>query len=76
MRLKCIYNIRKLGFWRIADGIIDPSIDIEHLQWKEDCYIEYLSDVDIGLVPNISFSNARHNHRLVILFGIIYWVQL
>ena len=49
IKFRAIYNIDKLGRWK--KGL--PDIEIEHIQWEEDKYIDKLRGVDIGIVPNL-----------------------
>ena len=53
-----IYNIKKLGYWKI--GV--PDIPIKHIQWKRETYCNHLSQCDIGIISNIlPISNSRAN---------------
>lgn len=58
IELYAIYNIEKLGYWKI--GV--PDISVKHVQWERETYCEYLYNCDIGIVPNIlPVSNQRAN---------------
>jgi glycosyltransferase involved in cell wall biosynthesis len=47
-----MYNIKNLGKWNF--GLPDEKyIKVRHIQWSEENYYDYLSKVDIGIVPNI-----------------------
>lgn len=53
IKFKAIYNIKNLGLWR--QGRPDPSLcPVEDLQWYPNCFPEYLADVDVGVVPQMS----------------------
>lgn len=43
-----MYNIEKLGKWRIN---VPKKCPVRHIQWSEDNYYKYLSQSDIGVVP-------------------------
>lgn len=60
IELHVIYNIKKLGYWKI--GI--PAIPVKHIQWERNTYCDHLSQCDIGIVPNIL---PVSNYRAVIL---------
>ena len=49
IELHAIYNIKKLGCWKI--GV--PDITVRHIQWERETYCDYLYNCDIGIVPNI-----------------------
>lgn len=47
-----MYNMEQLGRWTV--GLPDPAkVAVRHIQWSEDGYDQYMSQVDIGLVPNL-----------------------
>lgn len=47
-----MYNIEKLGEWSV--GLPDPrKVIVRHIQWSDDNYEKYMSQADIGLVPNL-----------------------
>lgn len=64
IRLKAIYNVERLGVWR--QGRPDPALcPVDDLQWYPDCYANCLSDVDIGIVPQMSpFPVSMHIAKL------------
>jgi hypothetical protein len=43
-----MYNISKLGKWRIN---VPQKIPVKHIQWSEQNYYKYLSQSDIGVCP-------------------------
>jgi len=43
-----MYNIQALGEWNIG---VPKNIGVKHIQWSMENYEQYLSKVDIGLVP-------------------------
>jgi hypothetical protein len=45
---KAIYNVEKLGRWKGAP----KSIDVRHVQWTSDSYLNHLASGDIGVLPN------------------------
>ncbi len=46
-----MYNIEKLGSWKF--GLPDPKlVTVKHIQWHPNHYEKYLSQVDIGIIPN------------------------
>jgi glycosyltransferase involved in cell wall biosynthesis len=45
-----IYNIKKLGKWRLNTPKICP---VKHIQWSEETQLSDLSQCDIGLVPSV-----------------------
>lgn len=47
-----MYNIEKLGEWSV--GLPDQhKVIVKHIQWSEDNYEKHMSQVDIGLMPNL-----------------------
>ncbi|MFK4766378.1 glycosyltransferase [Desulfobaculum sp. SPO524] len=64
IRLKAIYNVERLGLW--SHGRPDPDLcPVDDLQWYPDCYVNYLSDIDIGIVPQMSpFPVSMHAAKL------------
>jgi glycosyltransferase involved in cell wall biosynthesis len=44
-----IYNIKKLGIWTKS---VPRNVKINHIQWDENTYIEYINNADIGVIPN------------------------
>lgn len=67
-----MYNIEKLGEWTI--GV--PSnryLTVKHIQWAPENYKKYLSQVDIGLVPNcIPVKKLSSKKKERILFSKIF----
>ena len=51
IELVCIYNFEGLGKWNWKPE--SNNITIEHIQWTNTSYQEYLPSVDIGIVPNL-----------------------
>lgn len=52
VELWVMYNVKELGKW--STGLPDiKKVKVRHIQWSEENYTEYLSRVDIGIVPNI-----------------------
>ncbi len=51
IELVCIYNYEGLGKWNWKPE--SKNITIKHIQWTNTSYQEYLSNVDIGIVPNL-----------------------
>jgi len=45
-----IYNVKKLGKWRLNIPKICP---VKHIQWSEETQLNDLSQCDIGLVPSV-----------------------
>lgn len=45
-----MYNIERLGKWQWG---VPQNISVKHIQWSENNFYEYLTKVDIGIVPNI-----------------------
>jgi predicted house-cleaning noncanonical NTP pyrophosphatase (MazG superfamily) len=45
-----IYNISHLGIWNVG---LPKKIQVKHIQWSPEVYEEFLSKVDIGIVPNL-----------------------
>jgi hypothetical protein len=50
MEFLAIYNINKLKKWTYG---LPKTVPVRHIQWEEQTYCRYLSDVDIGIVPNL-----------------------
>jgi len=52
VELRVIYNIEKLGHWKI--GLPDNKyVQTNHIQWSPENIYTYLSQSDIGLVPSL-----------------------
>lgn len=49
IELWAMYNIENLGKWELG---VPVGLEVKHIQWKEENYVDYMSKVDIGLVPN------------------------
>lgn len=49
IELWAMYNIETLGKWELG---VPEGVEVKHIQWKEENYVEYMSKVDIGLSPN------------------------
>jgi len=49
LELRVLYNVKKLGQWRIG---LPKTIAINHIQWSEEAYYKEFADCDIGLVNN------------------------
>jgi glycosyltransferase involved in cell wall biosynthesis len=48
LELWAMYNIEKLGKWKLG---IPRNIPVRHIQWSLDNYYEYLTKADVGIVP-------------------------
>ena len=48
VELWVMYNIKQLGEWKKN---LPQGVKVRHLQWAEDGYSRYMSQVDIGIVP-------------------------
>lgn len=46
-----MYDIDSLGEWKYT--AINKNLVIKHIQWSEDGYQRYMSQVDIGVVPSL-----------------------
>jgi len=58
VELWVMYNIEEHGQWDW--GIPDEQkVRINHIQWSEAHYEQYLSEVDIGIIPNLIPINKR-----------------
>jgi len=51
VELLCIYNIEHLGRAELP-GLEEAGIKVRHEQWKEDTFLDILSQADIGIMPN------------------------
>ena len=52
-----IYNIKKLGLWKIG---VPKGVKVKHIQWKKETYCDFLYDCDIGVVVNkVPLAEAR-----------------
>lgn len=49
IELWAMYNIENLGKWEFG---VPEGLEVKHIQWKEENYVDNMSKVDIGLVPN------------------------
>lgn len=47
-----IYDIERLGQWK-NEFTASSKVEIQHTQWDEKNYIEYLSKANIGIVPDL-----------------------
>jgi hypothetical protein len=52
VEFRAIYNIQSLGpvEFKLFNS---PRVNPVFIQWSEDAYVNYLSDADIGIVPNL-----------------------
>lgn len=58
VELWAMYHIEREGKWIM--GLPDPEkVTVKHIQWAEDHYEQYLSNVDIGIVPSLIPLNAQ-----------------
>jgi len=52
LEFRAIYNIKNFGKWELSRPD-ERKCKVIDLQWYENCYKDYFSDVDIGIVPNL-----------------------
>jgi len=50
IEFRAMYNIEKLGKWKAS---VPRNIPLKHVQWSEENYYKYMSEADIGIVPNL-----------------------
>lgn len=46
-----MYDVKSLGKWNYS--ALNKDLIIKHIQWSEDGYQKYMSQVDIGVVPSL-----------------------
>lgn len=63
IELWAIYNIKNVGVWDIG---VPRNINVRHLQWSMSAYEEYLSKVDIGIVPSCMPVKERTRSKSVV----------
>jgi glycosyltransferase involved in cell wall biosynthesis len=51
VELWLMYDVESLGQWKYIES--SQNLLIKHIQWSEDGYHKYMSQVDIGVVPSL-----------------------
>jgi len=62
-----VYNVENLGKWTV--GVPDSDlVETKHVQWSESAFDDHLSQVDIGITPNLtplrSPQSAKRSQRI------------
>jgi len=60
VELWVMYNIDKLGMWRRN---LPKGVRVNHLQWSEEGYDQYMSQVDIGIIPALLPSDNKRRWK-------------
>jgi glycosyltransferase involved in cell wall biosynthesis len=55
IEFRAVYNINKLGRWRTN---LPKICEVKHIQWKEDDFLNEVSNFDIGVVPSLMASGS------------------
>lgn len=57
IRVRCVYNHKDRRYWRLG---VPEGVEIEHLQWRRDTYVDQLAECDIGIANvETSIDEAR-----------------
>ena len=51
VELWLMYDVKSLGEWNY--NVSSKNLEIKHIQWNDDGYEKYMSQVDIGVVPSL-----------------------
>jgi glycosyltransferase involved in cell wall biosynthesis len=72
VELWAVYNMETLGPCTLP--LCDPTkVRVRHLQWSEVAYETYMSEVDIGIVPNlISIRDVEEVNRRIASFPAVF----
>jgi len=66
IRLKAVYNIQELGYWKVGR----PRMPISDVQWEYRTLGQELLECDIGLVPGLTPIPGRLRNEVLRVLGI------
>ena len=67
IKIKLIYNIKDKGLAKEINKEL-LNCDVYHLQYYDGCLDKYLSDTDIGLVPQLKITKKKTLKKILVIF--------